>query len=319
MKKDIEWRHLRGLNELYNKEYTKLKITNNKYINQVLFKQKKLIRFRLGNHSIIETTDRYKVFYEKEFLDTYSYYNDFFEKSNLENNGHKRFKEEDIKVLMFVFYNKEELKNKLTTEYTFSNRVFKGKGAKYLASKPSLRDAVLFLLDIKEFPEKDPKNNQWRIIVDCLNPKLIVLCENISCLKVPTEYKKNNIELWYVGGNNTKPLNDLPLEKLKLPIYYFCDWDFHGLDIYYRIKKIFKSKNKEIEILEPINLENSLPVNSPNHKSKWKEKIYSIIKDEVFTDSQITLIKTLINQDEWVEEESMDLIEILEKIKVIKK
>ncbi|KFE97248.1 hypothetical protein [Chryseobacterium luteum] len=76
-------------------------------------------------------------------------------------------------------------------------------------------------------------------------------------LKVPVEYK-NNIELWYVGGNNTKPLLDISADKLNLPIYYFCDWDYNGLDIYCQVRNIFNAKGKEIIIIEP-------PENSKNY------------------------------------------------------
>ncbi|MDO5986153.1 DUF2220 family protein [Flavivirga amylovorans] len=315
--KNIEWRHLKGLNELYVKKRTRLKITSNAFINQVLFNQKKLIRYKLGNHSIIEASDRYYKYYEENFEDMYNYYLSFFKKSGIENSAVKRYTEDDLKSLIFIFNNNKELKKVLTTEYTFSNRVFKGKGAKYLAGKPGLKKDVLKLLEIEEFPEKDAKNNQWRIVVDCKNPKVIVLCENIACLKVPTEYKRNGIELWYVGGNNTKPLVDLPLEKFKYPIYYFCDWDYHGLSIFSRVKNIFNSKGKGIELLEPLNLDNALPVNSPNHKSKWKPEKLSRLKESDYNDSQIKIIESLISKNIWIEEESMGLIELLESKNII--
>ena len=304
-------KHLRGLHQLYLEGRTKLKIFRNDYINTVLLNQRKLIRFKTGNHSIIEATDRYKAFYELNFLETFNYYNTFFEKSGIENNAKKSFTEEDLKALMFIYYNKQELKEKLTTQKKFSAQVFKNQNSKYLENKLSLKNAVLDLLEIEYFPEKDPKNKQWRLVVDCLNPKVIVLCENLDCLKVPLEYKKNNIELWYVGGNNTKPLLDIPQEKLQLPIYYFCDWDFNGLKIYSQVKQIFKEKDKNIQIIEPLNNAKKLPVDVDHHKSKWKQKTFSgLIKDD-FNKRQIDLIEQLISKDEWIEEESIDLLEAL--------
>ena len=188
--KNIEWKHLRGLHQLYLEGRTKLKISRNDYINTVLLNQRKLIRFKTGNHSIIEATDRYKAFYELNFLETFNYYNTFFQKSGIENNAKKSFTEEDLKALMFIYYNKQELKEKLTTLKKFSAQVFNNQNSKYLENKLSLKNAVLDLLEIEYFPEKDPKNKQWRLVVDCLNPKVIVLCENLDCLKVPFEYKK---------------------------------------------------------------------------------------------------------------------------------
>ena len=315
--RDLEWRHLKGLNQLYEKKKTRLKILNDDFINQVLYTQKKLIKYQVGNHDIIIPTLRYNTFYEQHFKEIFEYYNSFFELSEIDNNAHKRYDKSDFEALIFIFNNKEKLNETLTTEYTFSNRVFKRKGAKYLSNKKGLRKDVLKLLGIDEFPEKDPKNNLWRIVVDCINPKVIVICENIACLKVPIEYKKRGIELWYVGGNNTKPLMDLPLEKLIHPVFYFCDWDYHGLKIFSRIKEIFNTKNVSIGLMEPKDLSNALPTNSPHHNSKWKKEEFSKLKKEDYTEIQIEIINNLIDDDEWVEEESMDLIELLESIKVI--
>lgn len=311
MMKNVEWKYLKGLHQLYNEKKTKLKILNNDYINQILFKQKKLIRFKTGNHSIIEANQRYSEFYKQEFLDTYNYYNTFFEQSGIENNAKKPFTEEDLKALIFIYYNKVELKNNLTTQKKFSAQIFKYENSKYLENKPSLKNAVLQLLEIDEFPEKDPKNQQWRFVVDCPDPRVIVLCENLDCLKVPIEYKKNNIELWYVGGQNTKPLLDIPLEKLKLPLYYFCDWDYNGLSIYSQIKQIFDAKAKNIEIIQPLSNAKRLPVSVKHHKSKWKKTEFSDLIKNDFTEGQIELINQLILEDEWIEEESIDLVQLL--------
>lgn len=182
-----------------------------------------------------------------------------------------------------------------------------------MSNKPSLLKAVLKLLEIEGFPEKDPKNSQWRLVVDCEKPKLIVICENIACLKVPYEYKQNNIELWYVGGNNTNPLEDIPACKLNRPIFYFCDWDHHGLNIYSRIKKIFKKKDRDILLVEPKSLDEALPVDSPHHNSKWKKSNFSNLNRGDFSEKQQTIIEQLIESDSWIEEESMDMIELLKE------
>lgn len=313
MKKNVEWKYLIGLNQLYKSGRTNLKIGNNSFINQVLIKQKKLIRPKMGNPKVLEAKYGFKEYYEKEFLDYFEYYSNFFEKAGLESNAHKTYNGDDLKSLAFIFYRKDELKRNLTTEYTFSARVFKGKGAKYLINKPSLRNAVMQLLDIDEFPEKDPKNAQWRFVVDCENPKLVVICENIACLKVPYEYKQNNIELWYVGGNNTNPLKDIPAKKIELPLFYFCDWDHHGLSIFSRIKRIFQEKGKSITLIEPMSLDDTLPVDSPHHNSKWRKQDFSGLNKDDFSEQQKDIIMSLIREDNWIEEESMDMLDILTK------
>lgn len=313
MKKNVEWKYLIGLNQLYKNRRTNLKIGNNSFIKQVLMKQKKLIQPKMGNPKVLEAKYGFKEYYEEEFQDYFEYYSQFFEKAGLESNAHKTYNADDLRSLAFIYYQKDQLKKNLTTEYTFSARVFKGKGAKYLTNKSSLRNAVLHLLDIDEFPEKDPKNSQWRLVVDCENPEIVVICENIACLKVPYEYKKNNIELWYVGGNNTNPLKDIPSEKLVLPLFYFCDWDHHGLSIFSRIKGIFQEKDKLITLIEPATLADALPVDSPHHNSKWRKNDFSGLKKDNFSERQQEIIRRLIKDDNWVEEESMDLLSSLRK------
>lgn len=115
-----------------------------------------------------------------------------------------------------------------------------------------------------------------------------------------------------MGGNNTNPLKDIPANKFELPLFYFCDWDYHGLSIYSRIRGIFKEKEKSITLLEPTTLENALPVDSPNHNSKWRRKEFSGLDKADFSQQQQHFIENLINKNVWVEEESMDLINCLQ-------
>ena len=106
-------------------------------------------------------------------------------------------------------------------------------------------------------------------------------------------------------------IRHIPAKKIELPLFYFCDWDHHGLSIFSRIKGIFKEKGKEITLIEPTTLDDALPVNSPHHKSKWRKKELSGLKWEDFSVHQQEIINNLIQDDIWVEEESMDLIELL--------
>ncbi|MEL1243899.1 hypothetical protein AAEO56_06455 [Flavobacterium sp. DGU11] len=309
--KGIEWRHLIGLHELYLTGQTRLKIHTNSFVKQVVMKQRKLVKFKVGSRDILVITPKYKAVYEKEFHSYYAYYSNFFNESGLENNARKAFTEEDLKGLMFVYYNRDELRGKLTTETRFSAFVFKNQNSKYLSNKPSLRDAMLDILGVASFPDKEPKNNQWRLVVDCQNPVVIVLCENLDCLKVPMEYKDNNIELWYVGGNNTAPLLNISQEKLQLPIFYLCDWDYAGLSIYSRVKKIIEEKGAPLTLITPPHDIKTLPVGVKHHKSKWKTKPFSGLLKKDFHAEQIIFIEKLISNDIWVEEQNIDLVEVL--------
>lgn len=308
----LTWRHLKALNQLFVSKRTEAKILDNGYIKNVLMEQKKLIKYKSDNLKILEANSGYSLFYQQNFEVDYLHYETFLKEQNLETDARKRYTEEDIKILMFIAEYKDELAKNLTTIRTFSGQVFKGLGSKYLENKPSLKNTVCQILNIDDFPEKDPKNLQWRLVVDCTNPNLIVLCENISHLKCSWKARNSNVELWYVGGNNIGIIDYISTEKLSEPIYYSCDWDYHGLSIYSRIKEKLRLKSCNIKLLVPYTYETALSVNSPHHKSRWKSnEVFSGLKETDFSDKARILINRLIKEDKWIEEESLDLLELL--------
>lgn len=309
MKRALTWRHLKALNQLYVDKRTDAKIADNGYIANVLMTQKRLLKFKSGNNKILETAPKYAAFYEENFKQDFEQYSRFLQTANLEDDARRRYTEEDILTLMFIAEQKEELVKNLTTIRTFSVNIFKEMGSKYLENKPGLKSAVCIILGIIDFPEKDPKNLQWRFVTDCINPKSIVLCENLDRLKNPWKAREANLELWYVGGNNIGIIDFIDADKLRLPIYYCCDWDFDGLSIYSRIKNKIKSKGYELNLLIPDVYEIALPIDSPHHSSRWNfNNSLSGLKHEDFLDEAVNLIKRLIQDNKWIEEESMDLI-----------
>jgi len=315
--RELTWRHLKALNQLYTYNRTEAKIVGNNYIKNVLVDQKKLIKYKSGNIKILESGKPYQTFYQQHFLEDYKRYENFLLENNLETDARRRYTEDDLRTLMFISSQKGELAAKLSTIRTFSSALFKGQGSKYLENKPGLKDAVCKILGINDFPEKDPKNLQWRLVIDCLAPIALVLCENLDRLKSPWSAIENKIELWHVGGNNINMIDRIGHEKLSKPLYYICDWDYHGLSIYSRIKEKFKLKSCEIKLLQPNTYETALPVDSPHHKSKWDfNKEASGLKMADFTEEEIRLIKKLIHENKWIEEESMDMLETLKLIRV---
>jgi len=312
MKRALTWRHLKALNQLYVDKRTDAKITDNGYIANVLMTQKRLLTFKTGNNKILEAAPKYFAFYEENFKQDFEQYARFLQTANLEDDARRRYTEEDIRTLMFIAEQKDELVKNLTTIRTFSVNIFKGMESKYLENKPGLKGAVCTILGIIDFPEKDPKNLQWRFVADCISPKAIVLCENLDRLKNPWQARKANLELWYVGGNNIGIIDFIDPDKLSLPIYYCCDWDFDGLSIFSRIKEKMKSKNRDLNLLIPDSYEVSLPVDSPHHNSRWDfNKTLSGLKHEDFSDEAIRLIERLIQNNKWIEEESLDLLRML--------
>lgn len=311
IKKDLSWKELRALNDLYVKGKTLAKVQESDYF-KYLIEDKEIIERKVGNSKVLLATDSFYTFYETKLKDNFNHYMTFLEQENLETDARKNYTEEDIKSIMFVNRNRAQIIPNLTTINKFSGEFFEGKGAKYLASKQSVLKAILKILDISDFPASDPKEHQWRFVVDCPNPKLIVLCENLNFLKLPWLAEKYSIKLWYVGGNNIAIIDQIDQAEFNRPFYYSADWDLAGLTIYSRIKKKLDTRDKGIKLLFPNDPNNRLPVNSPKHKSKWDfTKEISGLMAANFNAQEISLIKDLINNNQWIEEESNDLIKML--------
>ena len=130
---------------------------------------------------------------------------------------------------------------------------------------------------------------------------------------MPRIARDNHIELWYVGGNNISNIDYIPDHKLTLPLYYSCDWDYDGLKIYERLRARFAQKSKSITLLYPSPILRK-PVDSPEHNSHWQhDKPFSGLNASLFTPEATALIQDLISHDEWVEEETTELIEMVKK------
>ena len=141
--------------------------------------------------------------------------------------------------------------------------------------------------------------------------EVIVLCENLDPLKRHILPLENKIELWWAGGNNTTKLQREDPDK---PIYYSCDWDYHGLRIYGDVKEYFP----EIKLLSPKFRGSELKTvainQSDKHFSKWKDisnpNNLSELPISLFegNEAQIEILKGLIIKNQWIREEDMDLI-----------
>jgi hypothetical protein len=299
--RNLHWRHLKALHQIYSKGQTKNKIQDHPYIDYLI--RKNYLRQKLGRSNTLIPDHGFEEYYKIEHLRTY----EEMEKFLVENDALKiqsNYKEEDIKKLMFIKSQKEQILKDKYSRRTFSTVFFGKENSKYLESHQGLEDAVFNI--IGPFALRDPKDQQYRFVVDCPNPEVIVLCENIDFLTTPWVSRENNIELWYAGGNNIKKLDHLP--TIELPIFYSCDWDYDGLRIYERVRE----KIPEIRLLYPSAIENLKPVVSENHKSIWKEnQDFSGLKAQLYNEQERSLINSLIKKAKWIEEESNDLVEML--------
>lgn len=301
--KDFTWPVLKALNDLYEKKKTTAKIQQVDYI-RYLMTQTELIAQKKGNSNVLVAGEEYEEYYEENFQSAYKYYYNFLNQVGIRPDGGKNFTEEDIRTLMVIYESRNELRGNLTNIEDFSGKIFDYAGSKYLKFRNSVRNAVLKILEIEEFPQTS-KDLQYRLVVDYPNPKAIILCENKSFLKQPWNAKELGVKLWYVGGNNIAILEDIDEVELVYPMYYSCDWDFHGLKIFQGIKSKLNNRGVEIKLLTPPTPHKYLPTDSFMHKSRWNYEVsFSGLDIKVFSFSQREIIIKLIKDDLWIEEES---------------
>jgi hypothetical protein len=308
----LTWRHLKALHDLYQQQKTSARILDNAYIRS-LRREKRLIGWKPGNDKILLAHTGYKEYYQQQLREPFLAYHAFLTDNRIDTNARQHFDEYDIEAFMFISTNKAAIKNELTTIRHFSSLFFREKGSKYLEKHPGISRIVCKLLEIDTFPDQDPKTNAWRFVVDHPSPRLVVFCENLANLKRPWIAHQEEWELWYVGGNNIGIVEQIGQDKLNIPIYYSCDWDLAGLQIYSRLRKIFSDKGCFLHLLEPHDKQAILDVRSPDHNSFWKRDVpYSGLHKDVFNGRQLALIADLIASDTWIEEESQDLSKSLE-------
>lgn len=302
----MNWIELKALNKLYIDEEVKLNETlaNSKEISYLINSLRKLDK----THKKLSALPGFTEIYKRDYLTKYNRYETFLADTGLMK-PQLRFEEKDIEILIDIKEDMDNgnleplreqiIKNEATVRVV-SLMFFKNE--KHLLGKSSLINAVKTLLEIEELA--DDKDLQYKYVLECNNPKYIVLCENIDFLKRPTLARANNIELWYAGGKN---LNKLEFSDTRgLPIYYSCDWDFDGLFIIY---PLVKEKIPAIQLLTP----NGIPkgIVETEHNSRWvniKDKNI----DDLLTSNQAHIMNELIESNQWIIEESCNLIKMLD-------
>lgn len=301
----MNWIELRALNNLYTNGEVKLNDTLAKSgeVNYLINSLSLLDR----SHNKLFTLNGFTEIYEKDYLEKYNRYEAF-----LSDNGllkpQLRFEENDIKTLMNIQgWKKEGTLEELRKQIIASDESLRGislmffKNEKYLDNKPSLIDALKQILEVEHFANE--KDQQYIYKLECYNPKAIVLCENLDFLTKPNKPRQYGIELWYAGGKNVSKLDYA--DTRGLPIYYSCDWDYDGLFIIY---PLVKEKIPTIRLLTP----NGAPrgIEETEHNSKWDNvKVKNI--DSLLTFKQLDIMNELIKRNQWVIEESNNLLNML--------
>lgn len=305
----IEWPVLKALHDLYQNGKTAAKIQDNDFI-KYLLAQSGFIVQKKGNNKVLIALEGFKEYFEGNFKDQYVHYHAFLEQAGISPDARKTFTEEDIRTLMMVYESRNELAGRLSNIEDFSSKVFDYGGSKYLKLRHSVRNAVLKILGITEFPQS-AKELQYRLVVDYPNPQAVILCENKSFLKQPWNAKDLMVKLWHVGGNNISMIDEIDEMELRYPLFYSCDWDADGLKIYQRIKDKLQNRGSDIKLLIPALPHHYLPTDSFEHRSKWNFDLpLSGLKAAHFSPAEIKLIRALIQNDQWIEEESNVLKEM---------
>lgn len=309
----MNWVALKSLNELYRNKETKIKET--------------LIKDSLFQHLLNDTQEikeGYKIYYsddedffemyEEEYLEKFNQYYTFLENNQLLK-PQTRFEEADIIELMDMKRRmdngqlqpiRDQIVKNEDTVRNVSSMFFKNE--KYLLGKKSLIDAIKQILQIKEFA--DDKDQQYIYKLECNDPKLIILCENLDFLKRPSLPRKYGFELWYAGGKNIDKLKFT--DNRNLPIYYSADWDYDGLLIFNMVIKVIPS----IKLLYPTASPKSII--KSEHKSLWANPEnpinYSNLNVEHLDNNHKIILKKLIENDQWITEEDNNLKEMINLI-----
>jgi len=315
MDKQLTWRIIKAFYELYHSGRTQARIAAQPYVQHLL--NNRCIEYKRGSKEVLVASSRFRLEYEKwEFEVLYQKYAAFLARYDLLS-PYKDFTEFDLKHLMSMAQSPEVLekfrKNIRTGQEGrkgVSNFFFKA--TKHIRKGSVLEEAVLRILGIDRFPDCD---QQGFYRVPCVFPRCIILCENGYFLTLNIA-RERDVELWYVGGNNTRPLEHL--DKIDYPIYYLCDWDQHGLEIYERLYGIIegvKNKCSSLTLLTPNGKREKLRDTEEHHSSVWKPEVYfSGLNPERYSAAQRALISELIAQSEWIEEEGNDLAGVIEGI-----
>ncbi|MDD7885256.1 hypothetical protein [Flavivirga sp. 57AJ16] len=300
----MNWIELKALNSLYINGETKLNDTLDKSgeINYLINSLRKLEK----SYNKLSTLEGFTETYEKDYLKTYKSYEIFLSENQLLK-PQLRFEENDIKILMNIqAWKKEGTLEELRNQIIASDESLRGvslmffKNEKYLDNKASLVNALKQILEVEHFANE--KDQQYIYKLECYKPKTIILCENLDFLTKPNKPRQHGIELWYAGGKN---INKLDFTDTRgLPIYYSCDWDYDGLFIIY---PLVKEKIPTIQLLTP----NGEPrgIEETEHSSKWAIKDRNI--DSLLTFTQLNVLKGLIKNNQWIIEESNNLIDML--------
>lgn len=157
--------------------------------------------------------------------------------------------------------------------------------SKHKTPQSNLSKAIKTILGIDSFPEESKDQQFTSILYPKGKTRCIILCENKNIL---ITIRHDFIEYWYAGGKNIKQLDFIP--QPQHPIFYLCDWDFDGLNIYIDIKRKYLPT---LSAFIPTNPDSLMIEQSKvkDHKSKWSNDKFLIHLNKSERSIAETLIK----------------------------
>lgn len=254
-----------------------------------LFERNYLIKER--PNKICKTTSFEELFTD-EILPFFQKYDLFIKKFQIEN-LENHYSIQEFEALIKIENDKAEI---LSNEHSFQTILTNYFGSsKHRKSDSILSEAIKKILEIETFPEESKDQQFLSILYPKNETRYIILCENKNRLIVP---RHNFIEFWYSGGKNTKQLQFIP--KPKFPIFYLCDWDFDGLNIYTDIKRKYLPN---IRAFIPDNFKSLMEKQETvkKHHSKWNNnKCFQYLNDE-----EMKIASVLYETDNIIEEQKI--------------
>jgi len=305
----MNWTVINALHEIYERGET-AKRKSLLQDSKILFLLHQTRELREGVKTI-RKGDGFDAYYRANHLQNYLDYQQFLTVTGLLK-PQLRFQEEDIRILMEL---QAGMQNgdlvPIRDEIILAEETVRGvsqmffRNEKHLEKSDSLVAAVKSILCITELA--NDKDQQYKYVLQSHRPARIVLCENLDFLKRPSKPRKHHIELWYAGGKNIEKLNyigDIPL-----PIFYSADWDYDGLLIYQAVRE----KIPSIRLLFPNGVKKSIV--ETGHNSHWRfpgsPGALSGLDHSLYSDREQALIRELIATDQWIMEETNDLISMV--------
>lgn len=276
----MNWKALKLLHELYESGTTSADLLRHSYAKQL----RSIGYLELDNKTLYKT-DLFDEFYKKKHLNKFERIKKLLIRYDFVSTN---FKEKDLEKLLKVEQEKGAILDGTFSQKEIATHYFDD--SKRLGKSKNLLEVVLKILELETL-RRDEHDQQFLYVLHCQSktPKGIILCENDNLLRKP---RIKNIELWYAGGANTAKLAYVPAPQI--PMYYLCDWDNKGIEIYQRIKREYFPNIQLIVPKTPKFL---------SAKSEWKVDI----DESLFTEDALQLLRHLIKNNLWIEEESIEL------------